>query len=194
MQESYSSNESSDANLAALAGESISGKSAEEVEQMVERVENSATNWQEWESLRVLSDGRMRDDRRDVETRLRWVQLALVACRRKRESVEFNSANILTDEVNVRAYAIREFGAVQGDRIRDPHELCRVVFREIGASQEQISIEATDWRSLPRERMLRLRYVKNLLTPLRSMMGVLPENDPLRRQLSAWLSLIPNLP
>ncbi|MEU2058095.1 hypothetical protein [Streptomyces bungoensis] len=166
----------------------------EELEYITARANESATDRQEWESLRTLSEGRMRDDRQDDETRLRWARLALTACQRQGRAGDLESTKALANQAYIRVHVIREFGPVQGDPIRDTHDLCDKVFREIGASRDQIADEAAEWRSAPPNRMLRLRYAKNLLTPLKPLMDSIPQSDPIRQDLAEWLSLIPNLP
>ncbi|WP_329011337.1 hypothetical protein [Streptomyces sp. NBC_01601] len=154
----------------------------------------SADSWQIWEALRELAVGRMYDDSQDAETRLIWAKLAIAAGGQRDASSGSAPARTLADEVSVRAYAVREFGAVPGDEIRDASELCETVFRGIGMSRQDVSAEAAARQELPRDGMLRLRRVKNLLTPLRSIMDTLGPDDPVRLELSAWLALIPELP
>ncbi|MBV1946362.1 hypothetical protein [Streptomyces sp. BV129] len=154
----------------------------------------SADSWQMWEALRELAVGRMYDGSQDVGARLIWAKPAIVAGGQRDTSSGSAPASALADGVSVRAYAIREFGAVPGDEIRDASELCETVFRGIGMSRQDVSAEAAAWQELPRDRMLRLRHVKNLLTPLRSIMDTLGPDDPVRVELSAWLALIPELP
>ncbi|MEU6385697.1 hypothetical protein ABZ847_19310 [Streptomyces bauhiniae] len=164
------------------------------MERLVALPDDAVTSWQDWEALRDQAVGRMYDDRQDVETRLRWAGVAIAACGRRDVRSGFDPARTLADEAGIRAYAIREFGVVPGDAIRDAADLCRTVFLHIGRSREEVAAEAVDWRALPREGMLRLRRVKNLLTPLRGIVDALRPDDPLRPELSAWLALIPELP
>ncbi|MGQ4415724.1 hypothetical protein ACN6LA_000588 [Streptomyces sp. SAS_269] len=193
VRESYSWDESSNASLSSLTRGNFSDKSVDELKGIAARANPATTHWQEWETLRELSDGRMRDDRQDTETRLDWARLALTACQRKRESGEVDRVKILADEAHIRVYAIRTFGPTKSDPMLDMFDLCAAVFREIGKTREEVAAETADWKSLPPNRMLRLRYVKNLLTPLQALMDTMPE-DPMRQRLAAWLSLIPHLP
>ncbi|MEV5545520.1 hypothetical protein AB0L35_05165 [Streptomyces sp. NPDC052309] len=135
----------------------------------------------------------MRDSRLTVESRLRWVRLALLACRRRRETGA-ESARILADEAHIRVYAIRSFGVVPGDEVQDPVRLCEAVFAEIAQDRDAVAVDTLDWRDLPPPEMLRLRRIKNLLTPLRGLTDVLAADDPLRRELTEWLALVPELP
>ncbi|MEU4149931.1 hypothetical protein [Streptomyces sp. NPDC026659] len=149
---------------------------------------------QTWEALRELAVLRMRDEGQDAGARYRWVRLALTACRLRSEGGDACALGTLADVVAVRVYAIEEFGVRRGDLIRDPVFLCETVFREFGASPAGVAAEAVDWRALPRLEMLRLRRIKNVLTLLRPMRDVLPVDDPIHRELSEWLALLPGLP
>ncbi|MFJ3661083.1 hypothetical protein ACIPPM_11525 [Streptomyces sp. NPDC090119] len=155
---------------------------------------DSAPSRQTWEAARDRAVGRMYDDGQDAATRLRWAELAIAAGRQRDASSGFGPLRTLADETRVRVYAIREFGVVPGDAIRDAAELCETAFQGIGRSRGEVAAEADGWREFPRERMLRLRHVKNVLTPLREIVDVLPLDDPLRPELSAWVALIPDLP
>ncbi|MGV9425150.1 hypothetical protein ACWDO7_12775 [Streptomyces sp. NPDC003656] len=179
--------------MAGLGAIDLSSRTVEELEHMAVLAADS-TAWQTWEALRELAVGRMRDESQDIETRLRWVRLGMTACRRKSASSGFDPVKSLADEVNLRVYAIREFGPLPGDEMRDAAQLCETVYQGIGKSREELSAESVDWRTLPKERMLRLRYAKNLLTPLQRIVDVLPSDAPVRGELSAWLPLIPRLP
>lgn len=101
----------------------------------------------------------------------------------------YDPAGRLTSRRN----ALGEVTAFERDA-RDPGDLCETVFRCIGKTPEEVAVESADWRSLPTQEMLRLRYIKRWLTPLRYMVDVFSADDPLRPQLSAWLSLIPRSP
>ncbi|MFG3097173.1 hypothetical protein [Streptomyces sp. NPDC048202] len=91
----------------------------------------------------------MHDDGQDAETRLRWAELAIAAGRQRDASSGFGPLRTLADETRVRAYAIREFGVVPGDAIRDAADLCRAVFRGIGRSRGEVAAEADGWRERP---------------------------------------------
>lgn len=193
VQGSYSSNDSSSAHPAPL-GIDISKASLEELEIATARSHASEVDWQTWEMVRELSTGRMRNADLDEATRLRWARLSLAAIRRKQETSDFGPASILADEVNVCVFAVREFGAVHGDAVRDPLELCRTVFREINESPEEVASAAEGWRSLAPQEILRLRHIKNLLTLLRPIVDFLPVSARQHQQVSEWLQLIPRLP
>ncbi|MEV5317392.1 hypothetical protein AB0K92_06890 [Streptomyces sp. NPDC052687] len=172
----------------------LSGRSIDELERFAAQPENSHLDVQTWETLRELAVARISDDRLPAGTRLRWVGLALTAIRRKAQRSDVDSKAALAEETNVRVNAIRAFGAARDGGLLDPVDLCEGVFREIGQTSEEVRAEAAHWRSLPPQEMLRLRRVKNLLTPLRGVESLIPPQDPLHRELSAWLSVIPDLP
>jgi hypothetical protein len=176
------------------ATEGLSGRSVDELERFAVQPENDHLDVQTWETLRELAVARMNDDRLAAETRLRWVQLALTAIRNKTQRSDIDRKATLAEETNVRVNAIRAFGAAQDGGLLDPVDLCEGVFAEIGQTSEEVRTEAVQWQSLSPQEMLRLRRVKNLLTPLRDVESLFPPGDPLHRELSAWLSVIPDLP
>ncbi|MEV5341473.1 hypothetical protein AB0K93_23790 [Streptomyces sp. NPDC052676] len=175
------------------ATEGLSGRSIDELERFAAQPENDHLDVQTWETLRELAVARMSDDRLADETRLRWVHLALTAIRKKAQRSDIDRKATLAEETNVRVNAIRAFGAQDGGLL-DPVDLCEGAFREIGQTSEEVRTEAAQWRSLPPQEMVRLRRVKNLLTPLRGVESLIPPGHPLHRELSAWLSVIPDLP
>ncbi|AIR98139.1 hypothetical protein [Streptomyces glaucescens] len=174
--------------------EGLSGRSVDELERFAAQPETDRLDVQTWEMMRELAVARMSDDRLAVDIRLRWVRLALTAIRKKAQGSDVDRKAALAEETNVRVNAIRAFGAAQDGGLLDPVDLCESVFREIGQTPEEVRTKAVLWRSLPPQEMLRLRRVKNLLTPLRGVESLIPPGDPLHRELSAWLSVIPDLP
>lgn len=194
MQESYSSDESPGENSSPLESEGIARASLDELEARVNRSDSTNDDWRNWEMIRDLSVGRMRNPGLDAGTQLRWVRLALAALRRKRDSAEFDSASILADEVYVRVFAVQRFGAVPGDPIRDPLEACRAVFREIHESRDDVAAATAEWRSLSKQEILRLRRIKNLLKLLQPIIDFIPREAPQFQQLTEWLQIIPRLP
>lgn len=80
------------------------------------------------------------------------------------------------------------------DATRDPSALCSDVLRHLGLSHEAAARLAGEWRTLPREQMLHLRLIKNMLTPLLPVRGLLERDDPVLRDTHAYLKLIPRLP
>ncbi|GGX19880.1 hypothetical protein GCM10010297_46330 [Streptomyces malachitofuscus] len=194
MQGSYSSNDSPRENSGSVEIEGIARASLDELEALANQSDRWDDDWQVWEMVRDLSVGRMRNADLDEETQLRWCRLALAALRRKRSSAEFDSASILADEVYVRVFAVQHFGAVYGDPVQDPIEVCRSVFIEIHESRADVAAATAEWRSLSKSEILRLRRIKNLLTRLRPIADCIPREAPQHQQLSEWLQLIPRLP
>ncbi|MEE1766327.1 hypothetical protein [Streptomyces sp. SP18BB07] len=194
MQESSAWNEGSKIDPAALNPRNIPLRSIGELEDLASRKDGPAIEWQVWQTLHTFAVGRMNDAGLSAETRLRWVRLALTALKRKGENSEPDTAAALSVEAYIRAYAIREFGAMQDGGIRDPADLCNSVFREIGIARAEVHAQTTDWHTRPVPEILHLRRIKNMLTPLRDLEGVIPVNDPARDELSAWLPLIHDLP
>lgn len=194
LQESSPWNEGSKTDPSALDPGNIPLRSIGALEELASRKDGPPIEWQAWETLRTFAVGRMHDAGLSADTRLRWVHLALIALKRKGENAELDTAAVLSDEAYIRAYAIREFGAIQDAGIRDPADLCKSVFREIGETRGEVHAQATNWHTRPVPEILRLRRIKNMLTPLRDLAGVIPMDDPTRNELSAWLPLILDLP
>ncbi|MFI6419406.1 hypothetical protein ACIBG6_18690 [Streptomyces sp. NPDC050842] len=145
-----------------------------------------------WVQLRVLAVGRMQSSALSRETRLRWGHLALSAISgmARNQTPQETMAN----SARARAYMILEFGVSDCDAARDLPALCSEILRNLGVSLEAAERLAEDWRSTPRERMLRLRRIKNMLTPLLPLHALLKEGDPVFQEARAWMKLIPHLP
>ncbi|MFB8442513.1 hypothetical protein ACFC7A_26030 [Streptomyces niveus] len=169
-------------------------KSLDELERSVSSTDSTAVNWQIWETVRELAVGRMGDGGLDVATRLRWAELALAAVHRKSEASNSDSLRTMTEIARIRAHAIREFGVGKNGELRDPVDLCRSALLEIGESRAEVRAEASHWRTLPAEKMLRLRLIKNMLTPLQGLEALLPSRGSMHQELTGWLSLLPDLP
>ncbi|MFJ2058720.1 hypothetical protein ACIOMM_22605 [Streptomyces sp. NPDC087908] len=162
-------------------------------------LEPEARSWppERWEQLRDLAVGGMQ--RRDLptEVRLRWGRLALSAISWKYRTGP--SQMMTADSARVRAYMIKEFGDSETDLARNLTALCSDVLRDLGMPLETAARLAAGWRTLPREQMLQLRRIKNLLTPLLLLQPHLkrgePEGkNPALQNVRAWLELIPELP
>ncbi|MFE4307525.1 hypothetical protein ACFQ9H_07130 [Streptomyces sp. NPDC056517] len=127
-----------------------------------------------------------------AEVRLRWGGLALAAI-----SEEYGDGlpqRAMADAVRVRAYMITEFGVNYTDARRDPSALCSDILRHLELSHETAARMAGERLILRREQMLQLRLIKNMLTPLLPMRGLLEGDAPVLRDTRAWLKLIPRLP
>lgn len=90
---------------------------------------------------------------------------------------------------------ILEFGISDTDAVRDLSALCSDILRCLGLSHEAAVRLAREWQSLPREQMLRLRRIKNMLTALLPLRALLEgDDDPALRDIRPWLELVPRLP
>ncbi|MFD3331056.1 hypothetical protein ACFWV1_00105 [Streptomyces sp. NPDC058700] len=165
-----------------------------ELEERVGRKAVAEESTHEWEYVRELSVGRMQSSRYTTEERLRWGHLAL-AVLSKEYAQEAHSRIISGSELaRVRAYMIHEFGASDSDAARQPALLCSYVLENIDMTRAEAASMAEDWRSRPREQLLHLRRIKNMLAPLATVQHLLGADDPLRQEGEAWLALVPKLP
>ncbi|MFE7585621.1 hypothetical protein ACFU5Y_29100 [Streptomyces gardneri] len=145
-----------------------------------------------WVQLRVLAVGRMQSPALARETRLRWGHLALSAISGMARSQ--TPQQTMAECARARAYMILEFGVSASDAARDLPALCSEILGNLGISLEATERLAEDWRAGSRERMLRLRRIKNMLTPLLPLHALLKETTPVFEETQAWLKLIPHLP
>lgn len=147
---------------------------------------------EQWEQLRDLAVGRMQRPGESVESRLRWARVALAAVEAKSLSGDHRRA--VAEGVAIRAYLIKEFGEDHADPIRNLDALCSDVLNELELPLETAETLAGEWRTLPREMILRLRMIKNVLTPLLLLQELLGGDAPTTRSIRAWLELVPKLP
>ncbi|WP_306325068.1 hypothetical protein [Streptomyces venezuelae] len=94
---------------------------------------------------------------------------------------------------------IKEFGESDTDPARNLPALCADILRDLGMPLESAARLATGWRTAPREQMLQLRRIKNMLTPLLLLQDLLEGGesrgeDPALQNVRAWLELLPELP
>ncbi|MEV6249653.1 hypothetical protein AB0M38_26140 [Streptomyces sp. NPDC051742] len=149
---------------------------------------------QDWEQLRELAVGRMQRSGLPDDVRLRWGRVALAAISGK-HGEDGLSRQGMADAARARAYMILEFGVSDSDAVRDLSALCSDVLGCLGLSHEAAVRLAGEWRSLPREQMLRLRRIKNMLNALMPLRALLEgDDDPALRDVRAWLELVPRLP
>ncbi|MFI9294232.1 hypothetical protein [Streptomyces gardneri] len=144
------------------------------------------------EQVRDLAVGRMQRSTFLAEVRLRWGGVALAAI--SDEYADGLPQRAMADAVRVRSYMIMEFGVSDTDARRDPSALCSDILRHLELSHEAAARMAGEWRTLRREQMLQLRLIKNMLTPLLPMRGLLEGDALVLRDTRAWLKLIPRLP
>ncbi|CAM5472179.1 hypothetical protein [Streptomyces narbonensis] len=145
-----------------------------------------------WRQLRVLAVGRMQSSALAHETRLRWGRLALSAISGMARSQ--TPQQTTADAARVRAYLILEFGVSESDATRNLTALCSEILRNLEVSLEVAERLAEDWRSAPGDRILRLRRIKNMLTPLLPLQAVLKKGGPAFQEARDWMRLIPDLP
>ncbi|MEU7534190.1 hypothetical protein AB0B30_08705 [Streptomyces narbonensis] len=146
----------------------------------------------DWVQLRVLAVGRMQSPALTRETRLRWGHLALCAISETARSQ--TPQQTTADSTRVRAYLILEFGMSDSDAARDLPALCSEILGNLGVPLEAAERLAEDWRSAPGEQMLRLRRIKNMLTPLLPLQALLKKGGPAFQETRDWMKLIPDLP
>ncbi len=150
-----------------------------------------------WEQLRDLAVGGIQRPDLPSEVRLRWGRLALSAISGKYRTGL--SQQRTAESAHVRAYMIKEFGESDTDPARNLPALCADILRDLGMPLESAARLATGWRTAPREQMLQLRRIKNMLTPLLLLQDLLEGGesrgeDPALQNVRAWLELLPELP
>jgi hypothetical protein len=89
---------------------------------------------------------------------------------------------------------IREFGVSNADAARDLPALCSEILRHVGVTPEAGARLAEEWKTAPRDQMLQLRRIKNMLTPLLPLRTLLEGDDLAFQETRAWLELVPRLP
>ncbi|MET8753941.1 hypothetical protein ABZW32_28150 [Streptomyces sp. NPDC004667] len=164
----------------------------EDLERNLLTVEAVAWPSERWEQLRDFAVGGMQSPGLSDETRLRWGHLALSAISRKEPNQ--TPQQTMADSAHVRAYMIREFGVSNADAARDILALCSEILRNVGVSLEAGARLTEGWKSAPRDQMLQLRRIKNMLTPLLPLRALLAGDDSTFQETLAWLELVPRLP
>ncbi|MER6387681.1 hypothetical protein ACFXEL_02665 [Streptomyces sp. NPDC059382] len=140
------------------------------------------------ETLRAIAVARMHDRALPDAARMRWGRVALAAILRAGRPDDLTRG---AETAAVRGYLIREFGP---DRGGDPAALCRDVLALIDLTPARAAAEARDWRDLPRERILHLRRIKNLVARAALVRGHLAVDDPLAEAVDAWTAVRGLLP
>ncbi|MFH8837553.1 hypothetical protein [Streptomyces sp. NPDC017868] len=153
-----------------------------------------ADSWslRNWEQLRDFAVGGMQSRALSDETRLRWGHVALSAISRK--GAGQTPQQTTAESTHVRVYMIQEFGVSDADTYRNLHALCTETLRNLGLPREMVARLADGWKTAPRDQMLQLRRIKNMLTPLLSIRALLENDAPVFQETQAWLDLIPRLP
>ncbi|MFB6615787.1 hypothetical protein ACFCV9_16450 [Streptomyces sp. NPDC056367] len=192
MPESPSSDRSPETRDRHGSGRRFLGSSLEDLERYLLTPEVTACSLEHWEQLRDFAVGGMQSPGLSQETRLRWGRLALSAISKKEPRQTPQQA--MADSAYVRAYMIREFGDSNTDAARDLPALCSEILRNVGVSLDAGARLAEGWKSAPRDQMLQLRRIKNMLTPLLPLRALLEGDDPVFQEALAWLELVPRLP
>ncbi|MEU0717022.1 hypothetical protein ABZ498_07545 [Streptomyces lavendulocolor] len=165
-----------------------------DLEQRVADLPATATSSESWEQLRTWCVGRMQSSDCSAELRVRWAHLALLVIAKQGRAGAGEVQKAVAATARVRAYMIREFGVSTTDEARRPNRLCAYVLENIGSPIDEVARAAAKWRSLPREHMLSLRRLKNMLTPLVEIEALLHPDDAVRHEIGPWLALRVELP
>ncbi|MDQ1010168.1 hypothetical protein QFZ82_004653 [Streptomyces sp. V4I23] len=173
--------------------EGFSGYSLEDLERRVHG-RGAVGGAENWERIRELSVGRMQSAAYPREIRIRWAHLALAAIAGKYAPPLEDPMKSVTESAHVRSFMIQAFGESEEDEARRIGELCAHVETHLGMTREEALQLASEWRGAPREQVLHLRRIKNMLTPLAAIHDLLHEEDPIQEDITEWLSLIPRLP
>lgn len=142
-------------------------------------------------TLRSLAVGGMQDERLPDGVRLRWGRVALAAAYRCAAAEGAPDLVRGIELASVRAYLLREFGPGPGG---DPAALGREALALIDLTPAEAESRARDWRALPRERILHLRRIRNLLRWAGAARPYLTPGDPLAEALETWSRVGRRLP
>ncbi|MEV7546458.1 hypothetical protein [Streptomyces sp. NPDC089915] len=142
-------------------------------------------------TLRSLAVGGMQDERLPDGVRLRWGRVALAAAYRCAAAEGAPDLVRGIELASVRAYLLREFGPGPGG---DPAALGREALALIDLTPAEAAARARDWRALPRERILHLRRIRNLLRWAGAARPYLTPGDPLAEALETWARVGRRLP
>ncbi|GAA2358788.1 MULTISPECIES: hypothetical protein [Streptomyces] len=176
-----------------LESGAISRMSLEDVEAFLSEASRPYLTAQSWSAMRDFCVGRMQNRSLPDGQRIRWGDLAVQAARLKFSEGGVNELDAAGEEVLSRSYMIENFGPGEPCSARDPRALVLYSVEKIGCERDEVSRRADGWDRLPVPEILFLRRVKNILRPLKKVVGCLEEGS-LREDLNAWLALIPRLP
>ncbi|MCP3168151.1 hypothetical protein LZ199_35200 [Myxococcus sp. QH3KD-4-1] len=133
--------------------------------------------------------------RAKTERSVPWAHLALLVYGVLAERPPGGDAHtFMLSAMSLRAWMIKELGARDGDAVLDPDTIFRW-FQDLAVFplEEAARIVATpDWRTIPIETLLKLRYIKSALNTLShiSDSGVVQKHP----ELAEWLQLRSRLP
>lgn len=143
-----------------------------------------------WDGFAFTVAARAREERS-----LPWAHIAL----RVYEALAANppggeTHSIMRSAMSLRAWMIRELGAKEGDAVLDP-DIVFVWFQELAVfpiDEAARIVDQPDWRVIPTETLLKLRYIKSALNALAHIAdsGVVQRHP----ELNDWLQLWSRLP
>ncbi|WP_338870679.1 hypothetical protein [Myxococcus stipitatus] len=143
-----------------------------------------------WDGFAFTAAARARETRS-----LPWAHIALLVYGAlARRPPDGDTHSIMLSAMSLRAWMIRELGAQESDAVLDP-EYIFDWFQELAV----ISIEdatrmadAPDWKTMPTETLLKLRYLKSAL----NILAHIPESGLTKKhpELEDWLQLRSRLP
>jgi hypothetical protein len=143
-----------------------------------------------WELFASTAAARAREERS-----LPWAHIALVVYGVLAERASADEKHsLMLSAMNLRGWLIVELGPREGDPVLDPETIVAwfqsLATMPIEEAARRVSSE--DWRTMPIETLLKLRYIKSALNvvTLISGTGVVPRHP----ELENWLQLRPKLP
>jgi hypothetical protein len=143
-----------------------------------------------WELFASTAAARAREERS-----LLWAHIALMVYRVLAGRAPADEKHsIMLSAMNLRGWLIVELGAREGDAVLDPETIV-AWFRSLATVPIEEAARLTsseDWRTIPIETLLKLRYIKSALNvvSLISGTGVVQKHP----ELENWLELRPRLP
>jgi hypothetical protein len=143
-----------------------------------------------WELLASTAATRAREERS-----LPWARIALLVYGALAERASADERHsIMLSAMNLRGSLIVELGAREGDPVLDPEPIV-AWFRSLAtlAIEEAARLASSeDWRTIPIETLLKLRYMKSALNVISLISGTgVVQKHP---ELENWLQLRPRLP
>jgi hypothetical protein len=140
-----------------------------------------------------LADAAAANARKELDPRWGLLALAIYDRLAKEKNTDARERNaLLLAGMNLRAYMMSKLGVDPRSPILDLDEMIRLFNNNVNLSIDEASLMTRDWTTLPAERMLELRDIKNMLAPFK----VLADRGLLIDQLSLlqWLALREALP
>ncbi|MCQ0023389.1 hypothetical protein M4914_10795 [Streptomyces somaliensis DSM 40738] len=147
----------------------------------------------DWEQLKEISTNRMQSPDISPRDRLRWANLASQFISKKYADDPESVRREVIEQTWVRAYAVRNLIEPGPRKLSEAAALCTHVLSHIDLSREEIMEVLDSQPPASRESALRLRTVKNMLTPLMQVHELL-EDEETKTEIDAWLALLPRLP